>query len=89
MINEEEQEVKNNEYKEVDLNIGIDQKNPYDNLFQQQYSLKLHYDFIENKESKKHNINSHSKRFKDKIKINHQKQELIEITKRKIVLIDF
>jgi hypothetical protein len=89
MINEEEQEAKNNEYKKVDLNIGIDQKEPYENLFQQQYFLQLHNDFIENKESKKHNMSSHSKRFKDKIKINHQKEELIEIKKRKIVLIDF
>lgn len=90
MTNAEEREVKETDiYKEVDLNIGIDQKDPYENLFQQQYLLDLHNDFITNKESKKHNMNSHSKRFRDKIKINHQKEELVAITKRKIVLIDF
>ena len=88
MINKE-QEIKSNEYKEVDLNIGIDQKDPYDNLFQQQYFLQLHNNFIEKREEKKHNINSHSKRFKDKIKLNHEKEETIAINKRRICDVNF
>ena len=76
-------------YKKVDLNIWLDQKEPYDNLFQEQYLLELHNDFIENKEEKKHNMNSHSKWFRDTIKINHTKKELYPIWKWKICYVNF
>jgi len=77
------------QYKKVDLNIWVDQKEPYENLFQVGYPVDMHEDFIESKEDKKHNMNNHSKRFRDQIKLNHDKESLTEITKRKVVLANF
>ena len=71
------------------LTIGVDQKDPYENLFQEQYSIALHQDFILKKEAKKHNINSHSQWMRDSIKLNHEPNELVEINKRKIVYVQF
>jgi DUF4097 and DUF4098 domain-containing protein YvlB len=77
------------DYKKVDLNIGVDQKDPYENLFQEAYPVDMHKDFIEKREDKKHNINNHSKWFRNKIKMNNKKQELAEINKWKICFVDF
>ena len=77
------------DYVSVDLNIGVDQKEPYENLFQEWYPVDMHKDFLEKKENKKHNINNHSKWFRDKIKMNNKKQQLAEINKRKICFVNF
>ncbi|MCH2188851.1 hypothetical protein MK079_03415, partial [Candidatus Gracilibacteria bacterium] len=58
----------NSEILEYHIDIGITQKQSCINSFQKQYTQKLHTDFIENKEEKKHNINSHSNWFNKKIK---------------------
>lgn len=49
----------------------------------------MHVDFLEKREAKKHNISTHSKRMRDKIKINHMPEQLKNINKRKIVKVDF
>lgn len=45
----------------VSSDIWLTNASSFDNLFQKSYMNDLHTDFIENKEDKKHNINSHTK----------------------------
>lgn len=71
------------------LNIWVDQKDPYENLFQEAYPIKIKSQFIEKKEEKKHNMNSHAQRFRDKIKLNNEEEVLDEIMKWKIVPVKF
>ena len=78
-----------NGFRDVKLNIGLDNQEPYENLFQKWYSMILHNDFIESEDQKKHNMNNHSKRFRDKIKLNHDWENLSEIRKWKVVLVNF
>lgn len=75
--------------KNINLDIWLTEKETYENLFQKWYSQKLHKDFIENKEEKKHNINSHSNWFNKKIKINHEKENLEIINKWKLCMVDY
>ncbi len=71
------------------LNIWVENKESFENYYQQQYQFDMHKDFVEKREAKKHNINSHSQRMRNKIKYNHLPENIIAINKRKIVKIDF
>ncbi|MDD3646039.1 MAG: type II toxin-antitoxin system PemK/MazF family toxin [Candidatus Gracilibacteria bacterium] len=75
--------------KKVSLDIGLNEKETYVNLYQKSYDNKLHNDFIENKEDKKHNINSHTKWFNKKIKLNHLQDNIEPINKWKVCFIDY
>ena len=72
-----------------DLTISVLHSDPECNTFSETFNMDLHPDFIENTESKKQNITSHARRLNRKIKINHFEDEFIELTKWKIVLVDF
>ena len=76
-------------FKKVKLDISITKQEDFENLFYKSYSEKLHKDFIENKEDKKHNINSHSNWFNKKIKLNHQKENIEIINKWKLCMVDY
>jgi len=75
--------------EKVNLDISITRKQDYVNLFYKSYLANLHNDFIENKEEKKHNINSHANWFNKKIKLNHQKESIEVINKWKLCMIDY
>ncbi len=77
------------EFKKVILDISLTRKDNFINLFYKKYSEKLHKDFIENKQDKKHNINSHSNWFNKKIKLNHQKENIQIINKWKLCMVDY
>lgn len=76
-------------YKEVSLDIWLTEKTSFTNLYQKSYDNNLHIDFIENKEDKKHNINSHTKWLNTKIKINHLQENISIINKWKICMVDY
>lgn len=76
-------------FKNVNIDIWITEKVNFELLYQNWYSQKLHNDFIENKEEKKHNINSHSNWFNKKIKINHEKENIQIINKWKLCMVDY
>ena len=76
-------------FKNVNIDIWLTEKTSFENLYQNWYSQKLHNDFIENKEEKKHNINSHSNWFNKKIKINHEKENIQVINKWKLCMVDY
>lgn len=75
--------------KKVSLDIWLTEKENYINLYQKSYENNLHKDFIENKEDKKHNINSHTKWFNKKIKINHLENNIESINKWKVCFVDY
>ena len=75
--------------EKVKLDISITKQEDFINLFYKSYSEKLHKDFIENKEDKKHNINSNSNWFNKKIKLNHQKENIEIINKWKLCMVDY
>jgi len=79
----------NNEIKKVKIQIWLTEENTFEELYKNWYSQNLHIDFIENKEEKKHNINSHSNWFNKKIKINHEKEKLEVINKWKLCMVDY
>ena len=72
-----------------DLTISVLHSDSECNTFSETFNIDLHPDFIENTESKKQNITSHARWLNRKIKINHLEDEFIELTKWKIVLVDF
>lgn len=72
-----------------DLTISVLHSDSECNTFSETFNINLHPDFIENTESKKQNITSHARWLNRKIKINHLEDEFIELTKWKIVLVDF
>ena len=76
-------------FKSVNIDIWLTEKINFELLYQNWYSQKLHTDFIENKEEKKHNINPHSNWFNKKIKINHEKENIQIINKWKLCMIDY
>ena len=69
--------------------MGLTEKSTFENLYQNWYTQKLHIDFIDNKEEKKHNMNSHSNWFNKKIKINHEEEQLEIINKWKLCMVDY
>ncbi|MDQ7008697.1 MAG: type II toxin-antitoxin system PemK/MazF family toxin [Candidatus Gracilibacteria bacterium] len=73
----------------INLDISITRKKDFINLFYKSYLENIHKDFIENKEEKKHNINSHSNWFNRKIKLNHQKENIQIINKWKLCMVDY
>jgi len=76
-------------FKNVSIDIWVNEKNTFTNLYQNRYSQVLHEDFIEKKEEKKHNINSHSNWFNKKIKMNHESDKLEVINKWKLCVVDY
>lgn len=76
-------------FKEVKIDVGLTEEWTYVNLYQNWYAQKLHTDFIQSKEDKKHNMNSHSNWFNKKIKINHEEEQLEIINKWKLCMVDF
>jgi len=77
------------EKKIVSLDIWIIEKETFENLYQKSYLNTLHNNFIENKEDKKHNINSHTKWFNKKIKLNHLQNNIEPVNKWKICFVDY
>jgi len=82
-------EEKNKNFKKVDVDIWVNEKETFTNLYQKWYTQKLHNDFIENREDKKHNINSHTKWFNTKIKLNHKYECLDVVNKWKLCMVDY
>lgn len=79
----------NSRFINSDLTVSILHSDENCETFSETFNLNLHPDFIENTESKKQNITSHARWLNKKIKINHFEDEFIELTKWKIVLVDF
>lgn len=77
------------EIKKISLDIWLNEKETYVNLFQKSYENNLHENFINGKEDKKQNINSHTKWFNTKIKLNHSKDSENIINKWKICNVDY
>jgi len=77
------------ETEKVSLDISLTRKDDFISLFQKWYLLNLNKYFIENKEEKKHNINSHSNWFNKKIKLNHICEAKNIINKWKICKVDY
>jgi hypothetical protein len=78
--------------KNVSIDVWITELEDNSNLFQKWNNHILHKDFIENRIDKKHNMNSHTKWFNTKIKLNHEKEFLQEksvINKWKICMVDY
>lgn len=57
--------------------------------FVESRKLLLHPNFLNTKDTKKQNMTSHARWFKNKIKINHEKEEIEAINKWKICIVDF
>ena len=77
------------DFRNTKLEISLNDKNTEENLFWKDYSLELHNDFIQNKEDKKHNISSHTKWFRWKIKLNHKKENIEILNKWKFCMVDY
>ena len=75
--------------EKVNLDISVTKKDDFVNLFYKSYSEKFHNDFIENREDKKHNINSLANWFNKKIKLNHLEESGENINKWKICKVDY
>lgn len=75
--------------KKVSIDIWITELENNSNLYQKWNNHNLHEDFIKNKEDKKHNMNSHTKWFNKKIKLNHLQENLQIINKWKICMINY
>lgn len=75
--------------KKVKIDVNLSEKDTFEQLYNNWYSQDLHIDFIENREEKKHNINSHSNWFNKKIKINHEKENIEIINKWKLCMVDY
>ena len=73
----------------VSIDVWITELEDNSNLFQKWNNHILHKDFIENKIYKKHNMNSHTKWFNAKIKLNHLHENIESINKWKICFIDY
>ena len=77
------------DFKDTELEIVLNEKETKENLFRKDYNLELHSDFIENREDKKHNISSHTKWFRWKIKLNHKKENVEVLNKWKLCMVDY
>ncbi len=77
------------DFKNTKLEIILSEKVKKEYLFWKNYNLELHNDFIKNKEDKKHNITSHTKWFRWKIKLNHKEESIEIINKWKLCMVDY
>ena len=77
------------DFRNTKLEISLNDENTEENLFWKNYKLELHNDFIKNKEDKKHNISSHTKWFRWKIKLNHKKESIEILNKWKLCMVDY
>jgi hypothetical protein len=75
--------------KKVSLDIWLTEKVTFTNFYQKSYESDLHKDFIENREDKRHNINSHTKWFHKKIKLNHLGNNIEAVNKWKVCFVDY
>ena len=57
--------------------------------FNKDYKMQLSERFLEEKEDKKHNLNSHTKWLRTKILINHEEDSIAIINKWSICLVDY
>lgn len=64
-------------------------KEDQEKLSKRDYPLQMHEDFIQNTESKKHNLISHMDWFIKKIKMNHEKENNLIINRWKICSVDY
>jgi len=74
---------------ETEVEVIANHQNAETENFCEQRKLFLHPNFLNIKDAKKQNITSHARWFKNKIKINHEKEEIEAINKRKICVVDF
>ena len=77
------------EYKTTKIDIFLSEVPTCEWLYNNNYTQDLHIDFIENKEEKKHNINSHANWFNKKIKVNHEPESIDVINKWKLCMVDY
>lgn len=67
----------------------LSSKESQERLSVREYPLQLHEDFIQNTESKKHNLMVHMDWFIKKIKMNHEKENNLIINRWKICSVDY
>ena len=73
----------------ADLTVSVLHSDPDCENYTETFNTSLTANFIENTDSKKQNITSHSRWLNRKIKLNHLDSEYIEINKWKIVAVNF
>ena len=84
-----EQETKETELIPTDLSVIAIHEDENVDDFNESWKVSLHPNFLNFKDVKKHNITSHARRFKNKIKLNHLTEEIEAINKWKICVVDF
>lgn len=84
-----ESESKETELIQTDLTVITTHKNEDVDLFNENYQMWMHPNFLNLKDVKRYNITNHARWFKNKIKLNHLMEEIEPINKRKICIIDF
>ncbi len=84
-----EKETKETELIQTDLSVTVVHEDENADVFSEDWEISMHPNFLNLKDSKRHNITSHSRWFKNKIKLNHLKEGIEAINKRKICIVDF
>ncbi|MDR0860455.1 MAG: type II toxin-antitoxin system PemK/MazF family toxin [Candidatus Peribacteria bacterium] len=74
---------------ESDLSISIIHTDEQTDFFNETRKVAMHPNFLNVKDTKKHNITNHARRFKNKINLNHRKEEVQSMNKRRICIVDF
>lgn len=73
----------------IDLHILVEKVSEKTRLFQKNFRMYVKEIFILWDEHKRHNLTNHIYRFKNMIKMNHQKEITQRLTKRQIYYVDF
>jgi len=73
----------------IDLHILVEQISDKTLLFKKNFRMFVKNIFLQGDEFKKHNLTNHLYRFKNMIKMNHQKEITQRMTKRSVYYVDF
>ena len=76
--------------KNINLIVDVqDSQDNTQNIYKKNFLLYVKQEFIEWTQDKKHNLNNHTIRYKEKIKFNHFKEKQKATTKRSIYYVDY
>jgi len=74
---------------QTNLMVTVTHNSKDSDAFNENRQIPMHPNFLNLKDAKRHNITSHSRWFKNKIKLNHLSEEIESINKWKICIVDF
>lgn len=84
-----ENSTKETELIQTDLSITVNHESDNAQVFNEDWHVSMHPNFLNVRDAKRHNITNHSRWFKNKINLNHMMEEIEPMNKWRICIVDF